>query len=628
MTYIQQKIFTNCISLNSTKNTPEAMNELIIEAKAARTKNPHTRSGTKSLSGRSKRRLKQRLDVDVAGSEKKALRRLEAFSNIRNNISLTAMIDSVYKIVDPSLYFSSDDVSILAGQTEKVKVLVTKEAKETLKKHNTGISISEEEKKRRVVTFNNTIAADGELICSVIIFRDRLFTDYPQPVIFPMEPKIFVLLVDYNCDDKIVYEKMYKKCIIPSVMNRRNELISAEEKGLQELLSESELAFEEEECMEQMESNDARISNLSRNNSNDESHDSNNSNDDVDEPNEDTEDEVKIQVYPAEEFDGDFKKFKWIAIAQDGAIPQTKALIKLCNSGSMKRNNILVLKYAGGCSFVQSPNDVGHMHKNLHQLFSSYRFNTTSPDPRVPTWKNLKTILQNKLEKASFDTVWNVMKHASAILSKAFNKISIQSAFRESGIHPFNAELILSANPHFQSLAREDPVAIDKLYESLPEFTEVMQKNGLIPEEEFHRILANISGADNCPPKVRGKPLNAMAVPRQRALIVNVDLLDDELNPNDEEEANNLHSTIVGEVEGVQVGQQTAVDHDTEQPRKKRKTTVLQCGNPSCCNELEEGKFSCCGIKISGKARSKCKLKFCNKIPCEEMLRTHQAVPH
>ncbi|KAJ1384871.1 hypothetical protein B484DRAFT_410671, partial [Ochromonadaceae sp. CCMP2298] len=54
------------------------------------------------------------------------------------------------------------------------------------------------------------------------------------------------------------------------------------------------------------------------------------------------------------------------------------------------------------------------------------------------------------------ETYWKYLMHAPDILSKSFQPMYTKSAFKTSGVCPFNAKKILSVNPYFRTLCTED----------------------------------------------------------------------------------------------------------------------------------------------------------------------------
>eukprot|EP01038_Epipyxis_sp_PR26KG_P013623 gene13623-18281_t len=92
-----------------------------------------------------------------------------------------------------------------------------------------------------------------------------------------------------------------------------------------------------------------------------------------------------------------------------------------------------------------------------NQIIPQFRYDQNhNEDPRGEKWIHLQEILMKYLDGASFNSIWSCLQRAEAFISKAFNKMNVESAFMESGVYPFNAQKILSRNPHFRKLSKDD----------------------------------------------------------------------------------------------------------------------------------------------------------------------------
>jgi hypothetical protein len=95
---------------------------------------------------------------------------------------------------------------------------------------------------------------------------------------------------------------------------------------------------------------------------------------------------------------GSFDKYCKMAMGLDGAYGQivaiTKFITKLDNA-----KDTLFIKYSGGASMTQSPNDVGHCHMVLHSLYRSNKYKDCNniADPEGPHWQELKSFLKTTL---------------------------------------------------------------------------------------------------------------------------------------------------------------------------------------------------------------------------------------
>jgi hypothetical protein len=155
-------------------------------------------------------------------------------------------------------------------------------------------------------------------------------------------------------------------------------------------------------------------------------------------------------------FNEEKEKYKYIAVVQDGALRQIRAIENHLHPWSEEHDqNIIFGKYAAGGSIYQSPNDKGKMHSMLHQLFKSSKFRYEDfVGPDTGRWQYLKNIMKNALDSSSFKTIWKCLCHAPQFLDKAFTRSNIQTAFDLSGIYSrsagkFNETTIMSSLAQF-----------------------------------------------------------------------------------------------------------------------------------------------------------------------------------
>lgn len=140
--------------------------------------------------------------VVVNKADKKTIARTKAYLNMRNPLLLCATLGVLKNSVQlhPDLYLSSDDVSVLLNDGEKPRCIATKEAQMILDKHNLGVSVTVEEMKRRVVTFNVTINADS-VVCTVVKIVDHRFKFLDKPLVLHMENNLYVMLYPHGFND-------------------------------------------------------------------------------------------------------------------------------------------------------------------------------------------------------------------------------------------------------------------------------------------------------------------------------------------------------------------------------------------------------------------------------------------
>ncbi|KAJ1402090.1 hypothetical protein B484DRAFT_405509 [Ochromonadaceae sp. CCMP2298] len=296
---------------------------------------------------------------------------------------------------EKELFYSSDDESVLLNKmNDKPKVITTKAAKAVTEKQGLVISATTDKEKQRVVTFNITISGGGSLVCKMLKFADRDFTQFAEkPFKVCMDEhsdadRMFIMLYQYGIEDAKVEEAMYRKCILPEQQQPEGE--DEEVEGQDEHEMEAVLPEVQEEGAE-----------------------------------------------------GPQRFRNCAAMFCDGAFGQIAAL-RLAVSRQIETKLMVILlgKYAGGCSITQSGNNNGQMHLTLHGSFKSPSFRCGKVKDRPgPTWKDPKILMQLSIDPASVKSVWKCMQHSQHILIKALTPPSFKSAFRKIGVDGDPAQL-------------------------------------------------------------------------------------------------------------------------------------------------------------------------------------------
>lgn len=327
--------------LDSVKGNYELHQLLLDQMKAEAPNNNCEPSLSDSCFTKYKATLKLK---DVPHADVKSLARKRAFEDVRNSLSLCTVLSTIQGEVESEHYLSSDDVSILLNGWDKPTVITTQEAQKFMDAQNIGISTTEEEKKRRVVAFNVTLAGDGTVVCTVVQFADMNFVELKEaPVIYKMQKGLYVLLYHPALDKTVLATYMYRLCIIKCAVSKRKEALQRDLGGLAaatvtltQSSSSSVAAASAPSSQHQHQHQPA--------------------------PTDDTEESLR-------------QKHKRSVLASDGAIPQIKAMQKsLIGYEQDKGLSIWFLKYAAACSMTQSPNDRGKCHMLLHQLFRGPRW--------------------------------------------------------------------------------------------------------------------------------------------------------------------------------------------------------------------------------------------------------------
>ena len=170
---------------------------------------------------------------------------------------------------------------------------------------------------------------------------------------------------------------------------------------------------------------------------------------------------------------------------------------------------------------------------------------------------------------------------------------------------------ILIHCPHFRELSEEQ---VNFLLGTLPRFSKVFEEYRYIPECIFEEILkgdSNIDGIDNCPHRV-GKPLNRLAVNRQRCLLLgDSSLLEHQQMMKEDNDSNFINTKWRTE--------RCAAERCKEK-QKPVKTTRLRRCSVLVCRTTDPGTPNNRWISCPTK---NCRQIVCGKLQCREQLSIH-----
>lgn len=509
----------------------------------------------------------------------KSVSRSKQYLDIRNSLSLCGLFGAINTLIDPSLLFTSDDVSLMINKWDKPRVLVTSESIKVMDGVHVGVSVTQQERKQRSITYNCTIGVD-RLLCTVIKIIDSKFHDYKLiPKIFAIETDLFVLCGHTELSDYNINKYQYKCCIIPTVLKFQRDLIaSVEGKALFEFTPEIIVPNVSSSSSEALNPPPVQLIQST--------------------------DPIILLTPNSDEY-------KYIGLACDGAGPQIKVINEyLIQKSTAEKWNILFIKYCAGCSMTQSPNDVGKMHSILKQYTSApdFRYEDSTPDPVGPKWDDLKQFLFDKQDTASSTTYWKCLKHSRDFIHKAFQPKTIKSAFKGSGIHPFSPEYIMSKNPHFSSLQQADAEIIISM---MPELKDYVIKKGYVTENEFKHLLEPYPGIDNCEDRA-GMELNEMVTNRQRGVILNHEkfLEMQEILKKKKEKPSNTQGSSTQKIKA----------HHSSSSTLKRPRSYY-CSNGECVllqDELNSKNMTKC-------IGSYCRTYYCDQFECVDQLAYHES---
>ncbi|KAJ1431963.1 hypothetical protein B484DRAFT_395225 [Ochromonadaceae sp. CCMP2298] len=237
-------------------------------------------------------------------------------------------------------------------------------------------------------------------------------------------------------------------------------------------------------------------------------------------------------------------------------------------------------------------------------------------------WGKLKEILKENLDPASFKSVWKCMQASQDLLSKAFQPLTIRSAYKKSGVWPFQPLTILNKCPRFSELKQYQ---CKRVLASIEEFADIMYKGkdehgkdlgkGKIFEADYIKILGG--AIDNTPPKT-GKAVDKMAPLRQRACIVNHDVFQEEYAEMEVEKVTQKEATATKK----RVREEAAAGEGERAAMKKKK--VIECSNPSCGVIKDSECSNACEWTKCDKL--KCTLNFCPGKQCQKQGEAHAKI--
>ena len=446
-------------------------------------------------------------------------------------------------------------------------MIITDEVKKALHSQNISVATLQEAQRQRSITYSCTISGDFKLTVVCIKFADRSFINITErPEIYRLENNLWIALYHYLMDEEIINYYVYKEVIIPATCKVRETLMNHKTPDYTGINTNSTNHVSDEIGENDMISFDGEIDEIGDFNSHlfDEIEDigmdsfnttiedtsevdtsiclvsdefadigSDSFNTTIEEDDtlitqvsenvnniNSTPTNTSIEINSQEALTNSYSEYRYIAILQDGAIPQINAIKNHLEPYCKEKNKDIIWgKYAAGTSLTQSPNDKGAMHVSLHRLLRSNDFNYRDiPESTKLDWE----IVKKKLSGigATFPTVWKCLKHSSSFLSKAFNEYAIYGGLRDAGIigldGKYSPVTVLNQCPHWKKIPTDDG---NWLINSSPRLCQRFDQNGYLDEEFLENFLEERPGVDNSLDR-QGTELNLLGVSRQRCLII------------------------------------------------------------------------------------------------------------
>ena len=476
-------------------NPNKSLANLMVQYKRNRAKNKLARINKPD--DRTVNALISRLKLHVGVANIKNKVRQESFLDVRNALAHAGVTNALWEMgLDPTQMNVIDDVSILINPMNGMKrptAITTQEARDYLQSIGIAVSVTEEKKKQRVMTFNLCLNGSNCVITKIIKFWDRGFPNTKEPFVFEMDDNgLFVILYNPLLNETILTSFMYEWCIIPKAHELKKKMIDQDIDGLR-VVNRTKII--------DTEVNDGflkKICNLSLGDQ------------EVTQVDDGVDPYEKLfpSTYRLKE-DEIRQKYKITAFMQDGAYPLINAVTNHIipsqeRPGQEHRLNDVWGKHAGGCSMTQAANDSRDgPHSKIHAIFRSkgFRWDDNYPDPQGQKWVELKSFLLKFCDGESFKSIWKAFCHAGAVLDRACSTTYVEAAFENVGVitraglvafrngsksTPSDDLIIMNKCPVFHNSITS---VAQKFLDSIPSVTKEMINFGYCHENAFDQIL-------------------------------------------------------------------------------------------------------------------------------------------
>lgn len=332
---------------------------------------------------------------------------------------------------------------------------------------------------------------------------------------------------------------------------------------------------------------------------------------------------VLDRVEDSEETLAIMKKKRRLIFTFDGCWEQMAAVMKNLNTVFVEEE-CEGFKFAAASTMVQQPNDVGHMHSNMHAFYKSSKYldNDTHfvPSSMVPLQEVLRS---SGLEASSFRTYWKALCCLPECLARSCYPSVVMEGYKKSGIWPIDHSIIMSG---WSGWSRVTSDRAKKILEVLPKLT-VLARKGRLFDSEIESPLGHLIDFDPSHRKADDCAINhGRCIWTSNEEVIrqyNEKCKRDELeqirkdnammerewrieNPQAAADEDNRHNLP-----------QVAVVDDAMQNSKK-----TECSNPGCfvTGTKDEKKH------WSGCRKKKCRLLFCCEEECIKMFDNHKTL--
>jgi hypothetical protein len=177
------------------------------------------------------------------------------------------------------------------------------------------------------------------------------------------------------------------------------------------------------------------------------------------------------------------------------------------------------IKFAAGCSMIQSPNDVSPCHsqtKAQTTVKADFRQKDWEANPEeIDAHMKLfeKTVMRDGVgkgvNKQRERAIMGYIMNSRKIISRAFNAVNCCKGWQLAGLCPLDPEIILSKWNGWSTL---DPVDAKAILDAIPELAEIIRLHGRVDDAELNARFPFL------PPPLH-EHLAAMSWVRDRAVV-------------------------------------------------------------------------------------------------------------
>jgi hypothetical protein len=503
------------------------------------------------------------LAPETAPAAPLAAGRFDAKNEARNMITLAAVAKAEFIGTAPDVTFSTDMFTVFISEKGEVKVVyMASGSLAVLKEHNLKAAIADNAKgiaaaakQRASIPCYATFSATGELLSAVLLFVD---SNIPTPKkhrgyyhVYPISgnctkgkaavvnSNIFVAMLPVTFNENIVLHQIWSQIILPKTVHVCKELALATlDYGSIGSPSRSRSTSVSTRTRAQRAANLSSDSQRSLDNGDNAAATtiiSQNIQSPLQSP---LRHEVPVQPLTLEqvchlELSVVSSQFTSPIHCMDGDCPQIavlmdrdkmKALDLLCIQDVCQEKFPLYrwrfIKFAAGCSMIQSPNDVSHAHSQVKRDTGvKAEFRSKDWEPAAEETDAMMRLFQKivmrsgvgcGVDKGRDRAIMGYISNARKIYSRAFNAVNCCQGWRLAGLCPYDPEIIMSKWSGWAAMPKEHG---DLILSQIDELAEIIRKDGRIDDAELSRRFPFLPE-----PHVEG--LAAKSWVRDRAVVI------------------------------------------------------------------------------------------------------------